>query len=810
MQTIRLLLKVLLGLFTVVVLAVVALVVFVDPNDFKDDIKQVVETQTGREFEMQSIELSFFPKVGLQLQKVKLSNAQGFSEQPFAQIDSVNIGAEILPLFSQQLIVDTLGLTGLKLSLEKNKDGTTNWQDLAKSSPAGDETTEDAQASSNPLEVLKSLQFGGLNIVDGQVAWLDDSTDQAITLNGLNITSGQVRFGEYFPMEISVQTELKQPNLSSDLTITLEAQIQETGKVSAKNIQLVNSLNSKELPMKTIQSNLKLPQLVFDLTAQTLTVDSISIEQQATAQDGFIIEKLASNLSIKEIALDLAKQTYEANDIALNANVESEQLGLTANDAIQLTTALNASLAPKSETNPKTPNANLENLTLSALGTATTGNLKALNLLEKPAISGSLATQAFDLKAILSKLKISLPEMSNAEALKQVAQSFDFTFDVNAQAIKVSNVKVQLDKSTLIGKSDIRNFSTPAVKFDFALDTIKIDDYLPPKIAKKSNKDAPVEPTSQPSQESTGDIEIPLPTELLRQLNLDGQVKIADLTYDKLNPKNILVKLKAQNGKIDITPAKADIFNTQVTVKSSLDVQTDTPKYFVDLSAPKVPVGDVLLAFIEKDPLTGLGSVKATLNTQGNKLSLMKANLSGTAYVDLKDGAVKGFNLAQMIREAKAKISGSTAQESTAPQQTDFSQLIANISIKNGLVTDREISAMTPFMRVQAQGNANLAKETIDFLVKTKIVGTSKGQGGDGLEDLTGLTVPVKVQGTFTDPKFSLDLKSLLDAKMKQKLDEKKDELKQKAQEKVQDELKGKLDDQVQDKLKDALKGFGF
>lgn len=810
MQTIRLLLKVLLGLFTVVVLAVVALVVFVDPNDFKDDIKQVVETQTGREFEMQSIELSFFPKVGLQLQKVKLSNAQGFSEQPFAQIDSVNIGAEILPLFSQQLIVDTLGLTGLKLSLEKNKDGTTNWQDLAKSSPASDETTEDAQASSNPLEVLKSLQFGGLNIVDGQVAWLDDLTDQAITLNGLNITSGQVRFGEYFPMEISVQTELKQPNLSSDLTITLEAQIQETGTVSAKNIQLVNSLNSKELPMKTVQSSLKLPQLVFDLTAQTLTVDSISIEQQATAQDGFIIEKLASNLSIKEIALDLIKQTYEANDIALNANVESEQLGLTANDAIQLTTALNASLAPKSETNPKTPNANLENLTLSALGTATTGNLKALNLLEKPVISGSLATQAFDLKAILSKLKISLPEMSNAEALKQVAQSFDFTFDVNAQAIKVSNVKVQLDKSTLIGKSDIRNFSTPAVKFDFALDTIKIDDYLPPKIAKQSNKDAPVEPTSQPSQESTGDIEIPLPTELLRQLNLDGQVKIADLTYDKLNPKNILVKLKAKNGKIDITPAKADIFDTQVTVKSSLDVQTDTPKYFVDLSAPKVPVGDVLLAFMEKDPLTGLGSVKATLNTQGNKLSLMKANLSGTADVDLKDGAVKGFNLAQMIREAKAKISGATAQESTAPQQTDFSQLIANISIKNGLVTDREISAMSPFMRVQAQGNAHLAKETIDFLVKTKIVGTSKGQGGDGLEDLTGLTVPVKVQGTFTDPKFSLDLKSLLDAKMKQKLDEKKDELKQKAQEKVQDELKGKLDDQVQDKLKDALKGFGF
>ncbi len=789
MQPIKLILKVLAGVFSVLILAVIALLVFVDPNDFKDDIKQVVEKQTGREFEMQSIELSVFPKVGLQLEKVKLSNAQGFSEQPFAQIDSVNIGAEILPLFSQQLVVDTLGLTGLQLSLEKNKDGMTNWQDLANSSPAGVETPQETQPASNPLETLKSLQFGGLNIVDGKVSWKDDSTDQAVTLNGLNITSGQVRFGEYFPMEISVTTELKQPNLNSDLQISLQAQIQESGAISAKDIRLVNSLTSKELPMKSVESELTLPQLMFDLNDQTLSVDSITIEQQATAQADFVMESFASTLSIKDIALDLAKQSYQANKIALNANIASEQLGLTANDTIELTTALTANLAPKSDTNPSAPNASLSNLKLSALETSTSGNIKATNVLENPVISGSFATQSFDLKALLTQLKVVLPEMSNADALKKVSQSFDFQFDTNAQSIKVANLNVQLDDSTLTGKTDVRNFAAPAVKFDLALDNIKVDDYLPPK------SEAPAE---KETQEAPADMEIPLPTEMLRQLNLDGQVQVANLIYDNLNPKNILVKLKAKNGKIDVTPARANMFDTQITLKSTLDVQTDTPKYLVDLSAPKVPVGDVLLAFIEKDPLTGLGTVKAKLNTQGNKLSLMKANLSGTADVNLKDGAVKGFNLAQMIREAKAKISGGTAKVDTAPKQTDFSELFANINIKNGLVTDREISAMSPFMRVQGEGNAHIAEETLDLVVKTKIVNTSKGQGGEGLEDLAGLTIPVKIKGTFTAPKFSLDLKSLLDAKMKQKLDEKKTEIKEKAQEKVQD------------KLKDAFKGFGF
>jgi AsmA protein len=113
---------------------------------------------------------------------------------------------------------------------------------------------------------------------------------------------------------------------------------------------------------------------------------------------------------------------------------------------------------------------------------------------------------------------------------------------------------------------------------------------------------------------------------------------------------------------------------------------------------------------------------------------------------------------------------------------------------------------MSPFLRVNATGFADLKDESMDLLVKTKIVATSKGQGGESLRELKGLTVPIKISGTFSDPDFSLELKSLLESQVKQKIEQKKTEIKEKVEEKVESQI----EDKVENKLKDALKGFGF
>ena len=66
----------------------------------------------------------------------------------------------------------------------------------------------------------------------------------------------------------------------------------------------------------------------------------------------------------------------------------------------------------------------------------------------------------------------------------------------------------------------------------------------------------------------------------------------------------------------------------------------------------------------------------------------------------------------------------------------------------------------SPFIRLEASGKADLVKETLDFLVDPKAVGTIKGQGDE--KTRSGLMVPIIVSGTFAAPKFRPDIKRII------------------------------------------------
>src|SRR5690606_27850105 len=69
------------ALVVLLIAAVVAVVVLVDPNDYKDQIAQAVEQQTGRTLTIEGdLDLTFFPWLGLKLGRAQLSDAPGFGD----------------------------------------------------------------------------------------------------------------------------------------------------------------------------------------------------------------------------------------------------------------------------------------------------------------------------------------------------------------------------------------------------------------------------------------------------------------------------------------------------------------------------------------------------------------------------------------------------------------------------------------------------------------------------------------------------------------------------------------------------------
>ncbi|MGB5299381.1 MAG: AsmA-like C-terminal region-containing protein, partial [Thiogranum sp.] len=186
-----------------------------------------------------------------------------------------------------------------------------------------------------------------------------------------------------------------------------------------------------------------------------------------------------------------------------------------------------------------------------------------------------------------------------------------------------------------------------------------------------------------------------------------------------------------------------------------------------------VQVGPLLKDLTGKDSLTGKTEASANLVTSGQTPDEFKKTLNGKIAFAFTDGAVKGFNLAAMIRKAQAQINGQPPPAETGPNQTDFSEITGTATVTNGIVSNRDLIAKSPLLRVEGTGDIDLPQESLDYLVTAKVVRSLEGQGGKGVTDLKGVEIPVQLSGTFAEPKYKIRLDKALQESAEKKVEKK-------------------------------------
>jgi len=111
-------------------------------------------------------------------------------------------------------------------------------------------------------------------------------------------------------------------------------------------------------------------------------------------------------------------------------------------------------------------------------------------------------------------------------------------------------------------------------------------------------------------------------------------------------------------------------------------------------------------------------------------------------------------------------------------------------SVTNGVISNKDLAAKSPLLRVQGEGQVDLNREALDYLLTTKVVGSLKGQGGKTLDELQGVSIPVQISGTFAKPDYKVRLDKVLKESTEQKVKEK---LEKKLEKKFGDQFKGLL-----------------
>ena len=375
----------------------------------------------------------------------------------------------------------------------------------------------------------------------------------------------------------------------------------------------------------------------------------------------------------------------------------------------------------------------------------------------------------------------------------------DVEYLIDQQRLTLNDMILELNQFKIGGMLQVNNFAKPALRFNLASEMLDVDDLLdtPPSGADSvvgapqpsgtpSTAGSATDSSGQAAGKAAEDTRIELPMQTLRDLDIDGELKIAKMKMQNLQMTDFALRLTANKGLVRLKPVRVNMYGGEVVANVAIDVRGEQPKYGVGKSFKDVQVGDLLKDYMGESPISGRMSAEVNLTTRGEWVSKLKQNSNGTMQLAFVDGALEGFNLRQSIEAAKARLKGDDAPEAKT-RKTDFSSLTISGVIKSGVFSSDDLALLAPLLRVGGKGMADLNREEVDYLVNAKLVGTSKGQDGSSADDLAGLTIPVRIKGPFAQPKIDVQLDEMLKAnleaqkaKLKAEIDAQKKALKKK------------------------------
>ena len=372
---------------------------------------------------------------------------------------------------------------------------------------------------------------------------------------------------------------------------------------------------------------------------------------------------------------------------------------------------------------------------LRGLGLQTTGNVMVRGFLTDPEYAGELQAQPFNLRRLAQSLGQQLGASADPDAFSRVA--LNTRFKGAASELSLDELQLQLDDSRINGELRMDAWSTaPELAFDLALDQLDLGRYLPPSA---ENQSAPP---------------MALPVAALRALALDGALRIDQLLVSDLALQQVALRLRAGDGVLTAESLTAALYEGRLAAELRLDVTPERPYLAVDSTLQGVRVEQLLTDLNGKAALRGSGDLSATLTANGADSEQIKRSLRGRMRVQLRDGAVRGFNLGKALRAWKQfKTGAAVAFQDT--EATDFIELTGNPVITDGVMRLDDLYVEAPVFRLQGRGVlADLHTDSIDYQTLLAVVDTA---GDDDLSGLVGLELPVNISGALQDPRVRLD-----------------------------------------------------
>jgi AsmA protein len=707
-----------------------------DPNAWKPVVIDQVAQRYQRTLTLDGdIRISWFPDIGATVGGVSLSERSGSAE--FAGAEQLRVSLALLPLLRGHVVIRELSISRPRATLVTRSDGTRNIDDLLETGTgrAADPAAEPARPADGDRAI--SLDIGRIVIEKGRFTSRDERSGRVLSVSALDLTTGRIGGNATEPFTLAAVLQSSEPK--AELRATARGRLL---------VDLQGGRHGMVGLLASVAGTAGGAPVEATLEAARLFSASRAVEVEKlklALRQGDETRSVAIEIGLP--ALEAVDRVFSGAALALVADYRAGADTLNLRAGATLNGRLSEEGAGLASVEAPEVKADLEG---KVGGRTVQGSARAQAASDLVADRHEVGR--YSLKATMFGLDM---------PARDVTVALDGTAASGGQAgLLAATADGRLNETSVRARVSRGTATAPWV-FDIEADQLDIDRYRPVQAAAPAPA-APAgaqgKPASKPSAAQ------PFDFGFLEGLSLSGAVRIGTLRAAGMRAANVRVDLKAANGRLDASPIVASLYSGRLEGGLSL-VHSKVPRVMLRQRLAAVQVGPLLADAAKLELIEGRGDIRVDLSTQGASVDAMRRGLSGTAAIRLADGALRGVNIAGVLREARTRIAelrGREARASSANERTDFSELTASFALRDGVARNSDLAMKSPLLRAGGEGAIDLGAGTIDYLLRPTIVGTLGGQGGRAASELRGLTVPVRISGPLSAPQYDFDLQAML------------------------------------------------
>lgn len=732
---------------------------------YKTQIETAASNALGRDVSLKGDpSLSILPTISARIDGVEVSNPEGFSDPLMIEAGSLRASVKLLPLLSRRVEIAQITLNDPTVRLERLADGRTNWEFSTDQTPPEDSPSEGSSGFETGIDraALSNAAVSYQDWVTGEQYTLTEfdatarlsALDKPLSSRGEGLFNGQafsysidletiaaLMAEEPVDLDVSLETIYGDIGYDGQLTLAESPSFEGTFDLTTEtigdalpyligddlpiNISALDSLRARGTLTGSIEQ-MTLDFSVLDLAATGLTLDYVGkvIIAETPSLDGRVQVNAAEAQRLLQPNHELAPILAVLGDVDLDAKVQGPVATPSLSDIV---------LKQRSE-----------NLSTDYSG--------SISLSGSQALDGMLDISSNNPRALLLALGTELPE---GESL----QSFSVSGQTSGSALAptLDSASFTLDETVATGKigADLRN-SRPRVIADLNMPKLDLTPFL----------------GAEPQETNTNADWDDTPLDLAALKMMDATVSVAadSVVLDQITLDDALLKTRLDDGRLSAIFRQDDdkpgfkVFQGNWSGDLVLDASRATPRLEIDALADSIAAQEMLTALTGFKNLSGLGDVQLDLQSEGNSLKALIEGLDGSFESDLNQGALKGLNLAKLVRDtsnlsallASGDLTVTSFRDAFSPEaETDFSKFIGNLDFNNGVASITDLSIDNPVVGITGTGSIDLGARTLDIRLTPRVDVSASGAGST--IGLGNIPIPVRVSGDWTNVQFGLD-----------------------------------------------------